>query len=98
MFWKESGEQRRILLRWKVRGKYINSWANGVWKNNFCTGTKKMECLAIFKEIYWVSKIPLSLEREKNISDCFKKPVDLRYPNSLEDFNVCLDLFQRKRE
>ena len=57
-----------------------------------------MECLAIFKEIYWVSKIPLSLEREKNISDCFKKPVDLRYPNSLEDFNVCLDFFQRKRE
>ena len=82
----------------KFEGNILIVGQTGCGKTTFVQELKKMECLAIFKEIYWVSKIPLSLEREKNISDCFKKPVDLRYPNSLEDFNVCLDLFQRKRE
>ena len=37
-------------------------------------------------------------ERAGNIKSCFKKDVKFKYPHSLEDYNMLLDLFQRKTE
>ena len=70
----------------------------GCWKRTFVQKLAKNGTFDDIKEIYWVSKICLSLEIEKNISDCFKKHVEFRYPNSLENITACLDFFQRKRE
>ena len=40
------------------------------------------------EEVVGVSKIPLSMEREKNISSCFMdEHIDFKYPNDVEDFD-----------
>ena len=46
------------------------------------------------KEIFWISKISLSSQREGNIRSCFKKHVEFKYTNN----NMYLDFFQRKRD
>ena len=50
------------------------------------------------KEVTWLSKIPLSRERENNIRGCFiDEQIDFKYPNTIEDFEELLEFFQRKR-
>ena len=49
------------------------------------------------KEIYWITKIPLSTQREKNSSSFFQKNVDFKYPQTADEFNMHLTFFQRKR-
>ena len=47
------------------------------------------------KEIYWISKIELSNEREENIKDCFKdQNVDFKYLKNVENFNNLLEFYQ----
>ena len=50
------------------------------------------------KEIFWISKISLSTEREQNIVACFQKHITFKYLQNLDDFNTELTLFQRKRD
>ena len=46
----------------------------------------------------WISKIPLSKEREKQIRSCFAdEHVDFKYPNDIEDFDGLLEFLKRKR-
>ena len=42
------------------------------------------------KEIFWISKIPLFGEREKNVSSCFQQHVDFKYPQTIDEFNMHL--------
>ena len=50
------------------------------------------------KEVIWLSKIPLSREREDNIRGCFiDGQIDFKYPNNIEDFEELLEYFQRKK-
>ena len=49
------------------------------------------------REIIWVSKIPLSGEREKNISYYFQQSVDFKYPQTIDEFNMHLT-FLRERD
>ena len=50
------------------------------------------------KEVTWLSKIPLSRERENNIRGCFiDEQIDFKYPNTVEDFEELLEFFQRKK-
>ena len=37
-------------------------------------------------------------DRENNIKECFNGNIDFKYQNSLEDFDTCLDIFQRRKE
>ena len=46
------------------------------------------------KEVYWVSKIELSADRESNIWD---QNVDFTYPNNAEDFNDLLEIYKQKK-
>ena len=55
-----------------------------------------MECLEILKKYIGYQKY-LFPWKEKKIKACSKKHVDFKYPNSLDDFKACLDLFQRKK-
>ena len=50
------------------------------------------------KEVYGLPKISLSRDRENNIEDCYGINVDFKYPKNLEEFDVCLDFFQRRKE
>ena len=50
------------------------------------------------KEIFWLSKISLSVEREKNISPCFQKQAHFKYPQTVDDFNMEQTFFQKKKK
>lgn len=65
LLWKNNGEQRRLFLWRKVWGKYIHSWAIGVWKTTFIQNLAKNGMFEDIKKTYWVSKISLSLEEKK---------------------------------
>ena len=47
-------------------------------------------------EIFWISKIPLSTEREENISSCFQQHVDFKYPQTIDEFNMHLTFFKER--
>ena len=38
------------------------------------------------------------MRREKNISTCFRKTVRFKYPETVDDFNMELTFFQKKRQ
>ena len=45
-------------------------------------------------EVFWVSKIFLTPERENAIRDCFMdQHVQFAYPNNIDDFNYLIDSF-----
>ena len=70
----------------------------GFGKKTFVQNLAKNDLFGEIKEIFWISKISLSSERKDNIKACFKEHVELKYPNNIEDFNIFLDFFQRKRD
>ena len=67
-------------------------------KTTFIQNIAKNNLFDELKEIFWISKIPLSMERETNISTCFKKSVRFKYSQTVENYNVELTFFQRKRD
>ena len=87
----------RIRLWWKIWRKYFSCWSNRVRQNYLFTKTGKNNLLGELKEIFWLSKISLSAEREKIISVCFQQQVHFKYPRTDDDFNMELTFFQRKR-
>ena len=49
-------------------------------------------------EVFWVSKIFLTPERENTIRDCFvEKHVQFAYPNNIDDFNYLIDSFMMNK-
>ena len=50
------------------------------------------------KEIFWLSKIILSQDRDQNISICFDLKVNLEYPQALGEFNIELDFFIKQKK
>ena len=50
------------------------------------------------KDVISLSKIPLSTEREDDIRSCFiDEQIDFKYPNSIEEFEELIEIFQRKK-
>ena len=50
------------------------------------------------KEVIWVSKIPLSKDRDNNIRECFvDEEMDFKYPNNIDEFDDLLNYFQRQK-
>ena len=83
----------------------------GCSKTTFVQNLAKSNLFGELKEIFWILKISLSSERERErrererereredkIGACFKNPVEFKYPNNIEDFNMYLDFYQRKRD
>ena len=50
------------------------------------------------KEIFWLTKISFSAGREKNILSCFRKTVRFKYSETVDQFDMELTFFQRKRQ
>ena len=62
-------------------------------KTTFVQNLGKNKLFGDIKEVYWISKIELSSDREDSIRDCFKDQiVDSEYPNNVEDFNDLLEM------
>ena len=70
----------------------------GCGKTTFVQNLGKNKMFGEIKELTWLSKIPLSREREDNIRGCFiDEQIDLKYPNNIENFEELLEFFQRKQ-
>ena len=63
----------------------------GCNKTTFIQNLAKNKIFAKLKEIFWLSKIMLSQDREQDISSCFDLKVNFKYPQTLNDFNMELD-------
>ena len=81
----------------KFEGNILIVEQTGCGKTTFIQKLAKIKTFGNLKEIFWISKILLSSEREKNISCCFQQHVDFKYPQTIDDFNMHLTFFQRKR-
>ena len=85
----------------KFEGNILVVGQTGCGKTTFVRNLAKNKMFGDMKEVYWLSKISLSRDRENNIEnniDCFGVNVDFKYPKNLEEFDVCLDFFQRRKE
>ena len=80
----------------KFEGNILIFRQTGCGKTTFIQNIAKNNLFSELKEIFWISKIPLSMEREKNISVCFSTTVRFKYPQTVDDFNMELAFFQRK--
>ena len=82
----------------KFEGNILVVGRTGCDKTTFMQNLGKNKMFGEITEISWLSKIPLSREREKNISDCFiDENIEFKYPNTVEDFDDLLEFFQRKK-
>ena len=82
----------------KFEGNILVVGRTGCGKTTFVQNLGKNKMFGEIKEVIWLSKIPLSREKKKNISDCFiNKQIDFKYPNTVEDFEDLLEFFQRKK-
>ena len=81
----------------KFEGNILVVGQMGCRKTTFIQNIAKIDLFGESKEIFWISKISLSTERE-DIKSCFKKYLDFKYPQNLQNFNMEFDFFQRKRE
>ena len=75
----------------KFEGNILITGRTGCGKTTFVQklGTNKM--FGEIKEVIWVSKIPLSKNRENNEEIAFK------YPNNIDEFDHLLKYFQRQK-
>ena len=70
----------------------------GSGKTTFVQNRGKNKLFGDIKEVYWISKMELSTDRENNIRDCFRKQkVDFKYPTNVDDFSDLLEFYQRKK-
>ena len=59
---------------------------------------QKQKLFGDIKEVFWISKIVLSAEREDSIRDCFKdQSFNLNYPDNIEDFDYLLETCKRDK-
>ena len=81
-----------------LKGNILVVGRTGCWKTTFVQNLGKNKMFGDIKEVFWISKIALSSDREDNIRDCFtEQKVDFKYPNNVEDFNDLLEFCQRKK-
>ena len=69
----------------------------GCGKTTFIQKLAKRKLFGKLNEIFRISKIPLSSEREKNISSCFQQRVGFKYPQTIGEFNMHLTFFSKKK-
>ena len=90
------GYDSKLHLRWQVRGQHFGCRTDWLWENKIYTKLSKNKLFGKLSEIFWLSKILLFSESEKNISSCFHQRVDFKYSQTIDEFDMHLTLFQRK--
>ena len=63
----------------------------GCEKTTFVQNLGKYKMFGKIKEVIWVSKIPISKDREKNIREYFvDEEMDFKYPNNISEFDYLI--------
>ena len=69
----------------------------GCGKTTFVQNLGKNKMFGEIKEVIWVSKMPLSKDRESNLRGCFvDEEMDFKYQNNIDEFDDWFDYFQRQ--
>ena len=82
----------------KFEGNFLIVGRTGCGKTTFVQNLGKNKMFGEFKEVIWVSKIPLSKDRENNIRECFvDEEMDFKYPNNIDENDDLLGYCQRQK-
>ena len=81
----------------KFEGNTLIVGQTGCGKTKFIQNLAKNRMFGNLREIYWIIKVPLSDQREKNIPFCFQKHVGFKYPQTVDEFNMELTFIQRQK-
>ena len=82
----------------KFEGNILVVGRAGCGETTFVQSLGKNKMFGEIKEVTWLSKIPLSKEREDNIRSCFiNEQIDSKYPNTVEDFEELVEFFREKK-
>ena len=82
----------------KFEGNILIVGRDGCGKTTFVQKLAKKKIGGEIKEVIWVSKIPLSKDRENNIGECFvDEEIDFKYPNNIDEFDYLLEYLQRQK-
>ena len=81
----------------KFEGNILVVGKTGCGKTRFVQNLGKNRMFGDIKEVLWVSKISLSVERENDISGCLtEQKIGFKYLNDVNDFDDLLDSCQIK--
>ena len=80
----------------KFEGNILVVGQTGCRKTTFIQNIAKIDLFGESKEIFWISKISFSTERE-DIKSCFKKYLDFKYSQNLHNFKHGIRLFSEKK-
>ena len=82
----------------KFEGNILIVGRTGCGKTTFAQNLSKNKMFPENKEAIWVSKIPLSKDRENDIRECFiDEEMDFKYFNNIGKFDDLLDYFQGQK-
>ena len=82
----------------KFEGNILVVGKTGCGKTRFVQNLEKNRMFSDIKEVLWVSKISLSVERENDISGCLtEQKIGFKYLNDVNDFDDLLDSCQIKK-
>ena len=82
----------------KFKGSILIVGRIGCGKTTFVQNLEKNKLFGYVKDIYWISKIELSKDREGNIRNCFTDQiVTFDYPNNKEEFDDLLEKYRPKK-
>ena len=82
----------------KFEGNILSVGQKGCAETTFVQSLDKNNMFGNMKEVYWLSKISLIKDREKNINDCSDIEVNIKYQTNSEKFDNLLDFFQRRKD
>ena len=78
----------------RFEGNVLIVGRTGCGKTTFVKNLAKNKHFRDIKEVYWISKIELSKEREENIRGCFEEEeVIFDYPKNVEDFDYLIEVY-----
>ena len=82
----------------KFEGNILIVGRTGCGKTTFVQNLGKNKLFGDVKEVYWISKIELSKDREENIRNYFTdQVVKFDYPNNVEEFDDLLEMYRLKK-
>ena len=91
-------EEIKYSFDGKFSGNILIVGQTGCGKTTFVQNLAKNQLFGDIKEVFWISTLELSADRENNIRDCFEdQDVQFSYPNNVEDFDYLLEMCKRNK-
>ena len=91
-------DEIKYMYDGKFKGNILIVGRAGCGKTTFVRNLRKNKMFGDVKEVYWISKIELSEDREESIRDCFvNHNVKFDYPNNAEEFDDLLEMYRFRK-